>query len=201
MKAKHYVLAALAGLVTFFVGYFIGKDRTEKPPGTVVETKETTVDTIPYRAPMPQSELALGTHLYTLPTYRFIGGGSGGEPRPRGNNDIIREDTIHAGTIKTMPYGTGAGGEPRLCSEDSAIVELPVVQRHYADSTYEAWISGPIDPRLDSVRVFSPTTIITKREWKPPKRWHIGITAGYGYGSKGFQPYVGVGITYSIFSF
>lgn len=44
MKAKHYVLAALAGLVTFFVGYFIGKDRTEKPPGTVVETKETITD-------------------------------------------------------------------------------------------------------------------------------------------------------------
>lgn len=195
MKAKHILLAVLAGLVAFLVGYFIGKDRTEKPPGTVTETRETTVDTIPYCAPMPQSELALGTHRYTLPTYRFFGGGSGGEPRPCSNDGSIREDTI-----KTMPYGTGAGGEPRYC-EDSAIVELPIVQRHYADSTYEAWVSGPIDPRLDSVRVFAPTTIITKREWKPPKRWHIGITAGYGYCSKGFQPYIGVGITYSIFSF
>lgn len=201
MKAKHYMLAVLAGLVAFLVGYFIGKDRTEKPPGTVTGTRETTVDTIPYCAPMPQSELALGTHRYTLPTYRFFGGGSGCEPRPRSNDSSIREDTIHTATIKTTPYGTSAGGEPRLCSHDSAIVELPIVQRHYADSTYEAWVSGPIDPRLDSVRVFAPTTIITKREWKPPKRWHIGITAGYGYGSKGLQPYIGVGITYSIFSF
>lgn len=96
--------------------------------------------------------------------------------------------------------GVGAGGEPR-CSNDSAIVELPIIQRHYADSTYEAWVSGPIDPRLDSVRVFIPTTLITKREWKPPKRWHIGPTIGYGYTPQGLQPYIGVSITYSIISF
>lgn len=187
MKTKHYILLALAGLTAFLAGFIIGKDRTEKPPGTVTETKETTVDTIPYYAPMPmpQSELALGTHRYTL-------------PRQRDDKDSICEDSIIHSTV----YGVGAGGEPR-CSQDSAIVELPITQRHYADSTYEAWVSGPVDPRLDSIRVFAPTTItiITKREWKPPKRWHIGITAGYGYGAKGFQPYIGVGVTYSIISF
>lgn len=195
MKTKHYILLAITGLIAFLSGLFIGKGRTEKPPGTVTETRETTVDTIPYYAPMPQSELALGTHRYTLPVYRFLGGGYGGEPRLRGDNDSISVDTLI-----TAHYGTGAGGEPR-CSKDSAIVELPIIQRHYADSTYEAWISGPVDPRLDSLRVFAPTTIITRREWKPPKRWHIGVTAGYGYGAKGFQPFVGLGITYSIFSF
>ena len=196
MKTKHYILLALAGLTAFFVGFFIGKDRTEKPPGTVTETKETTVDTIPYYAPMPQSELALGTHRYTLPTYRFLGGGVGGEPRCSNADTTCCIDSVP--TIRI--YGTGAGGEPR-CSSDSTIMELPIIQRHYADSTYEAWVSGPVDPRLDSLRVFAPTTIITKREWKPPKRWHIGVTAGYGYGAKGFQPYIGVGITCSILSF
>ena len=62
-------------------------------------------------------------------------------------------------------------------------------------------VSGPINPRLDSIRVFARTTTVTHRVWEPPKRWHIGVTAGYGYGAKGLQPYVGVGITYSIFSF
>ena len=109
-------------------------------------------------------------------------------------------DSISVDTIITANYGTGVGGEPR-CSKDSAIVEIQIIQRHYADSTYEAWISGPVDPRLDSIRVFAPTTIITRRECKPPKRWHIGVTAGYGYGAKGFKPFVGLGITYSIFSF
>lgn len=195
MKTKHFILLAITGVIAFLSGLFIGKCRTEKPPGTVTETRETTVDTIPYYAPMPQSELALGTHRYTLPVYCFLGGGCGGEPRQRGDNDNISVDTLI-----TAHYGTGSGGEPR-CSKDSAIVELQIIQRHYADSTYEAWISGPVDPRLDSIRVFAPTTIITHREWKPPKRWHIGVTAGYGYGAKGFQPFVGLGITYSIFSF
>ena len=196
MKTKHYILLALGGLIAFFAGFFIGKDRTDKPSGIVTETKETIVDTIPYFAPIPKSELALGTHHYTLPSYCFLGGGFGGEPQKQSEGDIVSVDTISS----SHSYGTGAGGEPR-CSKDSAIVELPVIQRHYSDSTYEAWVSGPIDPRLDSLRVFAPTTIITKREWKPPKRWHIGVTAGYGYGAKGFQPYIGVGVTYSIFSF
>ena len=35
MKTKHYILLALAGLTAFLAGFIIGKDRTEKPPGTV----------------------------------------------------------------------------------------------------------------------------------------------------------------------
>lgn len=194
MKTKHYILLATTGLIAFLSGLFIGKGRTEKPPGTVTETMETTVDTIPYCAPKPQSELALSTNFYTLPVYRFLGGGYGGEPRLRGDNDSTCVDTLI-----TAHYGTGAGGEPR-CSKDSAIVELPIIQRHYADSTYEAWVSGPIDPRLDSLRVFAPTTILTRREWKPPKRWNLGVTAGYGYTPHGFQPYIGIGISYSLIS-
>ena len=54
MKTKHYILLALAGLTAFLAGFIIGKDRTEKPHGTLRETQETTVDTIPYYAPMPQ---------------------------------------------------------------------------------------------------------------------------------------------------
>ena len=197
MKILRYILLALAGIVTFVGGFLLGKDL--KPPGTVTtEEKETIYDTIPYFAPMPKSELVAGTHSYALPSYCFLGGGAGGEPRQRpqkADATVIDQDT----TIR-LAYGTGAGGEPR-CSTDSATVELPIIQRHYADSTYEAWVSGPIDPQLDSVKVFVSTTIITKREWKPPKRWHIGVTAGYGYGARGFQPYIGVGVTYSIFSF
>lgn len=192
---RRYILLVLIGLIAFLSGILIG-GRIEKPPVTVTkETRETTVDTISYRAPIPQSELASGTHSYTMPVYRFLGGVNRGEHRQQGNNENDSVDSIIS-----AHNDTGAGGEPR-CSTDSAMVELPIIQRHYADSTYEAWISGPVDPRLDSLRVIARTTTITKREWKPPKRWHIGLTAGYGYGPKGFQPYIGVGITYSIISF
>lgn len=200
MKFRNILLLVIGCIATFVAGLFVGSHHADKPPGQEVVSEETTVDTILYRAPMPQSELALGTHFYTLPLYRFHGGGSGGEPRCKTDSAMTLTARDTSVTASALVYGTGAGGEPR-CSKDSAIVELPIIQRHYADSTYEAWVSGPVDPRLDSLRVFAPTTIITKREWKPPKRWHIGVTAGYGYGAKGFQPYIGVGITYSIFSF
>lgn len=192
------MLLALAGLTAFFVGFFIGKDNADKPPAIVEEAREMTVDTIPYCAPKPQSELALGTHRYTLPPYLFPGGGSGGEPRCCSHNNKV---TAHNDMVVTIPTNDTDEEEKPRENKDSVIVELPTMQRHYADSTYEAWVSGPVAPRLDSIRIFAPTTIITKREWKPPKRWHIGVTAGYGYGAKGFQPYIGIGITYSLFSF
>lgn len=186
MKIRHFFGTMLAGMALFMIGVLVGKSefKQQQPTEEGTTTRETTVDTITHRAPEARAERVLGTQRYVLPTYRF-GGGVSGEPLQ------CRVDST---------FGTGAGGEPR-CSKDSAILELPVLQRHYADSTYEAWVSGPVNPQLDSIRVFARQTIITKREWKPPKRWHIGVTAGYGYGAKGFQPYVGVGITYSIFSF
>lgn len=197
---KDYLKILLVVIVSLIAGSYIHK--CQSPPGNIPGRTECATDTlkvydtIPYYAPQPQTELATGTRRCTLPTYYFIGGGAGGVARSMSATDTICSvDSISL----SSDYGTGAGGAPR-CSRDSAIVELPIIQRHYADSTYEAWISGPIDPQLDSLRVFAPTTIIAKREWKPPKRWHIGPTIGYGFTPQGFQPYIGVSITYSIIS-
>lgn len=195
MKTKHYILLALVGVITFLLGLFIGRNGMGGSSDIASEeTRETKVDTIHHRAPRAHTELAIGTQCYNLPVYP-IPAKKGDGTRQSCENNFYTTDSV-----TTAYYGTGAGGEPR-CSKDSAIVELPIIQRHYADSTYEAWISGPVDPRLDSLRVFAGSSIITRREWKPPKRWHIGPTIGYGYTSKGFQPYIGISITYSIISF
>lgn len=180
MKSKRILLALLFGLIMFFAGMNIGKGKEELTEEPVTET---VVDTIAYFEPIAQTTTKLKTQRYALPKYVFI---STGLPQQCEADSNEHDSTL----IEVIE-----------CGNDSAIVDLPIVQRHYADSTFEAWVSGPIDPRLDSVIVFTPTTIITKREWKPPKRWHVGVTAGYGYGEKGFLPYVGIGITYSIFSF
>ena len=198
---KENLKLLLVVIVCLLAGAYLHK--CQSPPGNIPGRTECATDTlkvydtIPYLAPKPQNELAIGTRRYTLPAYYIIGSGVGGQPRSCLATDAVcRDDSIGL----CAEYGTGAGGEPR-CSRDSAMVELPIIQRHYADSAYEAWVSGPIDPRLDSLRVFAPTTIITKREWKPPKRWHVGPTIGWGYTPQGFQPYIGVSITYSILSF
>jgi hypothetical protein len=196
MKAenlKKFCLLIAGTMVGILLGFFFSQ-WNHYTTGTT-EKVETYIDTIPYYAPKPQSELVLGTSLYTLPTICFFGGGSGGEPR-RQDSTIVAHDSIR--TLEM--FGTSAGGKPR-CSNDSAIVvELPMIQRHYADSTYEAWVSGPIGPKLDSLRIFQPTTIIT-RQAANTSRWHIGVTTGYGCCTKGFQPYIGIGLTYSLISF
>ena len=188
MKVKHFLLLALTGIALILAVAFIG--RVNRPPGkaVVTETTETRVDTVTDEAPEAKAEIAMGTYRCTVPVYRFIGS-AGGMARPCAA--INCDSAVALAEDKAV----------LMVDRDSAIVQLPMIQRYYGDSTYEAWVSGPVNPQLDSIRVFARQTIITKREWKPPKRWHIGVTAGYGYGAKGFQPYVGVGITYSIFSF
>ncbi len=194
MDSKRFVLIALILTIALLTGFLIGLNSNSY---YISERSYTVYDTIKCYSPLPQAELTVGSQIYTLPKYYFIGGGAGGEPRQRYKS----QDMIVNGDTLTHPmYGISDGVESQY-SMDSMTVELPKIQRQYADSTYEAWVSGPLDPRLDSLNIFRPTTIITKKEWKPPKRWHIGLTAGYGYGTKGFQPYIGVGITYSIVSF
>lgn len=87
---------------------------------------------------------------------------------------------------------------------DSVDVTLPITQRTYRDSNYTAWVSG-YRPRLDSIHTYNKmvytTRTIERTITKPPRKWGIGINAGYGYGinSKLFEPYIGVGVTYVIF--
>lgn len=83
---------------------------------------------------------------------------------------------------------------------DSVSVEMPIVQRTYRDSSYTAWISG-YDARLDSIEVYRWQETVTIKEQRPAKHWHLGVTGGYGLGITGLQPYIGVGLTYSIISF
>lgn len=82
---------------------------------------------------------------------------------------------------------------------DSVSVEIPITQKHYADSTYSAWVSG-YDPCLDSIKVYPRTEVVTITSTikDKPKRWGIGIQGGAGYGKGGFTPYIGIGVQYNI---
>ena len=191
------VMGGLGGLLlaaAFAAGYVTGCARQGKAGGGDVDmivTRETSVDTTEYAMPTARETVAMGTRRYVLPGSRRQGGVARRLDGPgKGGADATTVDSCV----------TGPEREPR-CGGDSTVVELPTMQRHYADSTFEAWVSGPLDPRLDSLRVFSRTTTVTKWERSERKRWHIGVTAGYGYGEKGFQPSIGIGITYSLFSF
>lgn len=78
-------------------------------------------------------------------------------------------------------------------------VVIPITQKEYKDSDYTAYVSG-FHAKLDSIEVRTKEVTYTKTETKF-RRWNIGLTGGYGYGfrSKQFEPFVGIGITLNIF--
>ena len=73
--------------------------------------------------------------------------------------------------------------------------------KEYGDSTYYARISG-INAYLEEIRVYPKGTIkyITTIEkvYQKPKKWGLGISAGYCFTNNSFKPYVGVGVTYDL---
>ena len=90
-----------------------------------------------------------------------------------------------------------------LMLHDTVFVHLPIEQRLYSDPRYTAWVSG-YRPQLDSILIYQRTEYITKeiKTVTKPKRWGIGLQAGYGvsFGNKQIKatPYIGIGISYNI---
>ena len=72
-------------------------------------------------------------------------------------------------------------------------VPVTISQKEYQTEDYHAWVSG-YKPSLDSIWVY-PEKIIIKEK---PRRWGIGVIAGYGIGRNGLSPYVGLGGYYRI---
>lgn len=178
-KKVNALCAVLALLIISFVaGYHVAK--TSPPTEQVERDTIVYVDTIPYYVPVAKDSTVVSYVLRVLPTY------------PTGNRET--QDT----TTNELGVTIFATSDER----DSAAVVLPIVQKRYDGKDYRAYVSG-YEPHLDSIFVYPKSTVIRERSSKPPNRWHVGITGGYGYGfnSKQAEPYIGIGITYSLISF
>ena len=175
---------------------------------TYVTDRDTTtyVDTIPYYQPVAKDSAVVRYVTRVLPV------------KGRDNITTNKTDTFLAENSRTavLRLHPAEHVQAQLCSHlhenyahnpsdiirDSAAVAIPITQKRYEGDDYRAYVSG-YEPSLDSIFVFPKTTVIRERSRKPPNKWHIGITGGYGYGfkSKEAEPYIGIGITYSIISF
>lgn len=83
---------------------------------------------------------------------------------------------------------------------DSIEVVIPIISKRYHGEDYDAWVSGH-KPSLDSIFVYPKRETITITNTERIKRWSIGIHAGYGITPHGPEPYIGIGISYSLFRF
>ena len=75
--------------------------------------------------------------------------------------------------------------------------------REYQDSNYYAKVSG-VQPRLDELRVYPKTVYETQYIYRDivgkPKRWGIGLSAGYGVGRYGLSPVLAVTVNYNLWN-
>lgn len=173
------MLLLIAGCVT--AGAYLNKCQSPTSGGSqdscVVDTV-TYVDTIPYYEPKPKQEVSLGTKIVFLPV---------SIPKDSTTPDVPQDGNIIMENIpKEIP--------------DSVEVEIPITQKEYEGEDYHAWVSG-YDPKMDSIYVFPRHEIVTIREPpNKPRRWGIGVFAGYGITPKGLQPCVGVSVNYTLWN-
>lgn len=100
--------------------------------------------------------------------------------------------------VKLPVYDTIAYTKKDSIRVDSVYVEIPIQQKEYSDSTYQAWVSG-YKVNLDSINIFQHTIIETQTIKQPIKRWGLGVQVGAGYcGRQEIRPYIGIGIHYNI---
>lgn len=86
-----------------------------------------------------------------------------------------------------------------LTKHDSVAVQVPITSKHYGNDTYDAWVSG-FDPKLDSIKVYQKTQIITETitKVKSPNKWELDVVAGIDYNvtSQRYTPYAGGELIY-----
>lgn len=172
--------------------------REQEPYRDTIRT--TFVDTIPYYKPVPKEEKPLGNITAKLPVsvpkfpenvQKFPESGKNLQDSVQNFGKSVPDDHFEDMGEKVTP--------------DSADVVVPITQTVYEDSTYTAYVSG-YRASLDSLifRMPREVTTITNTHYQKPKRWSIGIQVGYGMTLKGtpqFAPYVGIGVSYNLFSF
>lgn len=166
------------------IGFRVGRGTAEKgADGKIITTDTITrYDTLLVKSPTARDSIVVKYITKTLPK--------------SGNNSV--ENIPQIGNIQ----GDNIPVFAEVADSDSVAVKIPITQKRYDGENYSAWVSG-YEPSLDSIFVSQRTDVVTIREKKPPNKWHIGVQCGVGYTfkSKQFEPFIGVGLSYSIISF
>ena len=116
----------------------------------------------------------------------------------------VREEVVRYVTVRVRDSSNlaniGKDSADVLTADTAQTVVLPITQQVYRDTAYTAWVSG-YAVALDSIEVY-PRTLIVRQTAPPadkPRRWSMGVQAGYGLTPKGLQPYVGVELSVKLF--
>ena len=183
-KTLTYIVLALILLLGFslFWNYKQYRDYKEQP--TIIKEK-VVVQYVEKKDTMPTAKEETAVGVVKVPVNKA-----------KTAAKVIQKDSVVQDVLgDSVPLADNATDV-----QDS--VEIELTQKVYSDSTYTAYVSG-YKPNLDSIFIrqrYVTNTRIEERVVKEKafRRLNFGITVGYGYGfqSKTFEPFAGVGITY-----
>lgn len=177
-----FLVYALVGVLLCLNVYQCHRGKQIPTLGVYTDTL-TVYDTIPVYKPVPRDSVVIRYITEKLPAVpkiqESVGNFGNSVPKP----------------TETVPKSTD------LVKNDSIEVQIPITQTTYETDTYRAVISG-YRASIDTLLFYQPTKTIQVRE--KPKRWSIGIQAGYGVTltqTPQLAPYIGIGVSYNLFSF
>lgn len=159
-------------------------ERRHQEPPTQSEVVDsiTTTEVKPDTAPVPRDSVVLRYQYVKIP---LTPPPDDGVATP--DSSVVRDSITDE--VKVEKLGN-----------DSVSISIPITQSRYETEDYRAYVSG-YNARLDSIFVTSRQTVVRIRDPAKKKRFSIGIQAGYGMTPKGFQPYLGLGVSVNLFNF
>ncbi|MBR1726776.1 MAG: hypothetical protein IJ724_09055 [Muribaculaceae bacterium] len=184
---KTALIFFLVGIVCGgILGFWYGRATATHPDdGHIVSTDTVTrYDTLMVKSPIARDSIVVKYITKTLPS-----------SKQKKNDTFLAENYAQNNGENIPPQGLSD-------ERDSVAVKIPITQKRYDGENYSAWVSG-YEPRLDSISVRERTHVVTIKASKPPNRWHIGVQCGAGFAlkSRQIEPFIGVGLSYSIISF
>lgn len=157
---------------SFFGGSYYGQWRMSAN----LESKcDTVTKIVPVYKDFPQPQKTAKMGYVSVPAYKFL-----------------------TDTIKSVEWA-------EIAVHDTTVVYLPKQQKFYneEDGKLRIWVSG-YEPSLDRYELDKTEMTITQTITPKLKRWSLGVTVGYGLTLQEKatpSPFLGIGVTYSFFSF
>lgn len=211
MKELAKILAyVLVGALLCLNVYQCHRGRAVLPTnGAYIDTL-TVYDTVRVEIPAPQEEKPLGSVTAKLPV--SVTKVSENERKLQETVQMLRDSLANFGKSVPPAADDKEDNSPNkseqkstliseLKTQDSVTVQIPITQRVYETDRYRAVVSG-YQPSLDDLLIYQPSQVVRIKD--KPKRWGIGVQVGYGMTVKGtpqFAPYIGVGVSYNLFTF
>ena len=83
---------------------------------------------------------------------------------------------------------------------DTVLVEVPIYTYIAKDSLYRVEAEG-FNVRFKRIDVYPKTVYRTQEKVvKTSDKWGVGVQVGYGASKQGLSPYIGIGVSYNIFT-